>query len=338
MTRARRMLFAGSAIVIGLAGAVLSAEAVLRVTRGLPGQPPLDILIEPEGKYQTPDPVLGFRPLPGRYSALFDHRYPWHFTNLPDTTRITRPLETYIGRARGLGIWVFGCSFVQGWGLDDEGTLPWKLQERFPTHDVVNFGVGGYGTLQSLLQFQKALSERPKPLVVLLAYADFHDERNVRSTAWRDANISYARFGSTAQPYARFDGHGRLRVEHSDDRVPLMALRSRSALFDLGVVGYGMARDAFLRSHEVSEVLIQQFAEESRRQDVHFVLAGIWPSYLTRATIRRFAAKGVRAVDISVDRDDPANRIPYDGHPSAFANEQHADSLAAMLRRVRIVR
>jgi hypothetical protein len=327
------MLVAGSAIVIGLAGAVLSAEAVLRVCRGLPGQR-LDIVVEPGGKYQTPDPVLGFRPIPGRYSALFDHRYPWHFTNLPDTTRITRPLDTYVGRARGPGIWVFGCSFVQGWGLDDEGTLPWKLQERFPDHDVVNFGVGGYGTLQSLLQFQRVLRERPKPLVAILVYADFHDERNVRSMAWRDANISYERFGSTAQPFARLDGDGRLRVEHGDSAVPLIWFRSRSALFDLAVVGYGIARDAFLRSHEVSELLIQQFAEESRRHDVHFVLAGISPSDLTRAMVRRFAAKGVRAVDISVDLDDPANRIPYDGHPSAFANEQHADSIAAILRRV----
>lgn len=331
------MLFAASAILIGLAGALLSGEVLLRGVRGAPEAPPLDIVIEPGGKYQAPDAVLGFRPLPGSYTGLFDHRYLWHFTNLPDTTRITRPLNTYDGRPRGPGIWVFGCSFVQGWGLDDAETSSWKLQERFPDHDVVNFGVGGYGTLQSLLQLQQAFRERARPLVVILAYAHFHDERNTRTAAWRDANVSYARFGSTAQPYARLDGSGRLRVKHSDDAGLLMSLRSRSALFNLAVEGYEAIRDTGLRSHEVSELLIEQLADESRRHGARFVLAGIWPSVLTRATIRRFAAKGIPSADISVNQSDPANRIPYDGHPSARANEEHAKGMAAILRGARIV-
>jgi hypothetical protein len=293
----------------------------------------MDIVIEPGGKYQVPDPVLGFRPLPGSYVGVFDHRYVWHFTNLADTTRITRPLETYVGPPRGPGIWVFGCSFVQGWGLDDADTFPWKLQERFSGHDVVNFGVGGYGTLQSLLQFQRALHERPAPAVVVLAYAHFHDERNTRTTAWRDANFNYERFGTTAQPYARFDASGRLRVEHSDASVPLMSLRSRSAVFDLVAAGYGGLLDLRLRSHEVSERLIDQFVEESRRHGVSFVLTGISSWGITRATLGRFAARGMTTADISVNLDDPANRIPYDGHPSARANTAYAERVAAVLRR-----
>ena len=129
--------------MVGLAGALVSAEVLLRVVRGAPGPPELDIVIEPGGKYQAPDPVLGFRPLPGSYIGLFDHRDVWHFTNLPDTTRITRPVEAYTDTSRGPGIWVFGCSFVQGCGLSDTDTFPWKIQERFPAYDVVNFGVGG---------------------------------------------------------------------------------------------------------------------------------------------------------------------------------------------------
>ena len=310
--------------MVGLAGALVSAEVLLRVVRGAPGPPELDIVIEPGGKYQAPDPVLGFRPLPGSYIGLFDHRDVWHFTNLPDTTRITRPVDAYTDTSRGPGIWVFGCSFVQGWGLSDTDTFPWKIQERFQAYDVVNFGVGGYGTLQSLLQFKQALRERPTPRVVVLAYAHFHDERNVRTTAWRDANFSYNRFGTTAQPYARLDGSSGLHVAYSNDAAPLMPLRSRSALFDLAVAGFGGLGDLGLRSHEVSELLIEQFAEESRRHGAHFVLAGISSSAITRATLGRFEAKGIATADISVDLDDPANQIPFDGHPNARANEEYA--------------
>ena len=52
----------------------------------------------------------------------------------------------------------------------------------------------------------------------------------------------------------------------------------------------------------------------------------------TRETLRHFASKGVTTVDISTDPDDQRNLIPYDGHPSAFANEQSADKLAVVMR------
>ena len=326
------MRFAVAAILIGLAVAVLAGEALARAVWGAPEPPTLDIIVEPGGKTQVPDPLLGFRPIPGSYTVLFDHRYRWRITNLPDTTRITRPLEAYSVQPRSSGIWVFGCSFVQGWGLDDAETLPWKLQERFPDHDVVNFGVGGYGTLQSLRQFRQALRERPPPRAVILAYADFHDERNTRTARWRDANVSYARFGSTAQPYARLDGSNRLRIEYSDGAVPSLWLRSRSTLFKQAATGFGRIADLRLRSHRVSELLIEQFAQESRNHGAQFVLAGIWPSDLTRATIRQFSAWGIPSVDISADPGDTANWIPYDGHPSAVANDHHAGRLEPILR------
>jgi hypothetical protein len=334
-SRRRQRVFAVSAAVLGFAVALLLAEALLRAVRTPPER--LDIVVEPGGKYQAPDPVLGFRPLPGSYRVLFDHRYPWRLTNLPDSTRITRPLATYAGSPPRAGVWVFGCSFTQGWGVDDDETMPWKLQERLPAHDVVNFGVGGYGTLQSLLQYRRALKERPTPAAAILIYADFHDQRNVRTAAWRDANFNYERFGTIAQPYVRFDGSGGLRMEWGSGDVPMMAMRSRFEVFDVAVIGFGVVRDAFLRSHAVSERLIEQFVEESRTQGVEFVLAGIWPSDGTRATLRRFARQGVPAVDISVNQRDPRNQIPYDGHPSAVANEQHAVRLLATLTHARII-
>jgi hypothetical protein len=297
----------------------------------VPQPQPLDIVIEPGGKYQKPDPELGFTPLPGRYHALFDHRYPWTLTNLPDTTRITKPLERYGLDPAKPGIWIFGCSFTQGWGLDDSGTLPWKVQERLPDHEVVNFGVGGYGTLQSLLQYRRALAAKAKPAMAILVYADFHDQRNVRTDGWRDANFSYERFGTTAQPYARLGSSGALRYDWGSSDVPLMGLRARSAAINVAAIGFGRVRERFLNAHRVSELLIEQFAVESRQRGVRFVLAGIWPSEDTRDTLQYFSARGIETVDISTDQKDRRNLIPYDGHPSAFANEQSAAKLAAAL-------
>ncbi len=210
--------------------------------------------------------------------------------------------------------------------------MPWKLQERFADHDVVNFGVGEYGTLQSLLQFRRALKEKPTPKSVVLVYAGFHDQRNVRSDAWRDANFNYERFGTTSQPYARLDWSGGLRYEWGSGEVPLMSVRAHSVAFNVAMVGLGKIRARFLHQHRVSELLIDRFIDESRRNGITFVLAGISPYGATRDTLAHFAAQGIKAVDISTDQNDQRNLISYDGHPSAFANDQSADKLAAALR------
>src|SRR3989442_4574849 len=50
-------------------------------------------------------------------------------------------------------------------------SYPWLLQEKFPNYDVVNFGVMGYGTVQSLIQDRK--STRLNSSHVRISYAVF---------------------------------------------------------------------------------------------------------------------------------------------------------------------
>jgi hypothetical protein len=332
LPRTRQRAFQAIALTLSVVFSLALAEVALRVYPVIPPPEQLDIEIDPGGKYQEPDAELGFRPLPGTYRFVFDHKYPWTLTNLPDTTRITRPVSAYTDSSPQPALWIFGCSFTQGWGLDDNGTMPWKVQERLPFYDVVNFGVGGYGTLQSLIQFRRALTERPSPQVVVLVYADFHDQRNVRTDAWRDANFNFERFGTTSQPYARLDWSGNLVYGWGDGVVPLMGWRRRSAALNVAAIGYGRVKALFLREHRVSELLIEQFANESRQRGIQFVLAGVWPNDGTRDMLRAFAERGITTVDVSTDQKNPQNLIPYDGHPSAFANEHSANTLVRALR------
>jgi hypothetical protein len=44
-----------------------------------------------------------------------------------------------VGPAHGADV-VGGCSFTQGWGLDDTETYPWLLRPRLPDVGVRNFG------------------------------------------------------------------------------------------------------------------------------------------------------------------------------------------------------
>jgi hypothetical protein len=104
----------------------------------------------------------------------------------------------------------------------------------------------------------------------------------------------------------------------------LIAWRSRSVLLDLLVNAFGAALDVGLRSDHLTELLINQFAEERRRHGVRFVLAGITPE--AWEIVQKFAAEHVVTADISVDLLNPANQIAFDGHPNGHAMNLRADS------------
>jgi hypothetical protein len=86
-------------------------------------------VVSPGGLLTGPDSVLGFTYLPGRFQVTFENGDSWLTTHGADTLRVTRSGEARAPAGRP-GLWVFRCSFIHGWGLNDDETLPWKLQRR----------------------------------------------------------------------------------------------------------------------------------------------------------------------------------------------------------------
>ena len=138
---------------------------------------PAPLSVTPGERLYRADPALGYGMLPGRFTVRFPTGDAFRLTNGDDSLRKSRP-AAQAPEPEAPALWIFGCSFSYGWGVDDEDVYAWQLQEALPRWDVTNFSVNGYGTLQSLLQLEKALAERPAPAVVVLAYAGFHDARN----------------------------------------------------------------------------------------------------------------------------------------------------------------
>src|SRR5262249_10125369 len=80
---------------------------------------------------------------------------------------------------------VFGCSFTYGWLVNDAETYPYLLQAALPEYRIVNFAVPGYGNVQSLLQFKRALATHAnKPALALFTYG-FFMTREILLTARR---------------------------------------------------------------------------------------------------------------------------------------------------------
>ncbi len=81
----------------------------------------------------------------------------------PNGQRASRPDCKRTGKPRVLAL---GCSYLYGFGLNDEDTLVWKLNEHFTRAVFDNYGVVGWGTYQSLLLGEYLLQKETYDLVL----------------------------------------------------------------------------------------------------------------------------------------------------------------------------
>lgn len=130
----------------------------------------------------TDDPIVGWKHKPGTYRYIEDNK------GSPRAFEVTFREDgaRFSGAALNFGrplVGLLGCSFVEGFGLDNNAALGAQLQKRLPMYSVENFGVSGYGTYQSLLTF-RTIADRYGQMprsVVVYGFADFHAHRNVVS-------------------------------------------------------------------------------------------------------------------------------------------------------------
>ncbi|MGM9991436.1 MAG: hypothetical protein ACI376_01115 [Candidatus Bruticola sp.] len=81
----------------------------------------------------------------------------------PDGQRASRP---YKERAAHPRVLMLGCSYLYGFGLNDEQTLAWKLNQHYPQASFDNYGTVGWGTYQSLLLGEYLLRSQTYDLVL----------------------------------------------------------------------------------------------------------------------------------------------------------------------------
>jgi hypothetical protein len=285
--------------------------------------------VVPGGHRTMPHPTLGYTGLPGSFVGTMPTGYSFRATHLPSGRRITHPLDTYDGSHRKPEIWIFGCSWTYGWSLSDEETFPWLLQERFPEYEVVNFGMDGYGTTHSAMQFREALKSK-SPKVVILAYAGFHDVRNTLSRVRRKYVAPHNKLEApVVHPNARLE-NGELRYSVEQVEYTEFPLMRHSALVHYLEWRYIAHETPRHQNRAVTLAIIADMADLAKKHEASFVLAAIDGAQETLAWAKD---KDIPGLDISVDRTLPENsNRPHDSHPSALANRRFADKLEAFLR------
>ncbi len=331
LSRRKKILFVLAFNTLLVLLCLFGAELALRWKGLRPWTfPPPDFISETPGTYYRNDPTLGYLSKPGEFRFTQPGAYTFKMTHLGNGLRITHPLETYSGKEKK-EIWIFGCSFTQGWTLDDEETYPWLLQENFPDYEIVNFGVAGYGTVQSLLQFREALEKGKKPALVIGTYASFHDMRNALTRAWIKTLMTFSGLGVT-RPYMRLARDNQVQLFYAPLKYHEVPLARYSALANYLDDTYNRSLESSYHSHEVSKAIIEEFYRLCKANGIDFVVAGIYSDATTNEMLEYCNSKGMMTVDISVDLSIKKNtNLPYDSHPSAIADQQYAEKLESFL-------
>jgi hypothetical protein len=194
---------------------------------------------------------------------------------------------------------------------------------------AVNFGVDGYGTVQSLIQFKEALAKRKQPALVIIAYGSFHDERNAALRSWTKWN----QIG--VLPYARLGWDGKLKYLKEPVVYREFPFMRYSAFMHFLEKSYDRWEGTIRQSHEISKAVIDEFSGLCKEKGIKLVVAGLFADQATNDMLEHCSRQGIKAISISVDLNVPENMsLPYDRHPSAKANKLYAEKLEPIVAKI----
>lgn len=169
-------------IFIGVGAVFLLAEGVLRIA-GIPPRVVItrgEILKSHGLTILRPDRELGWAYAPG-LAVRMQFGPPRWIDVFTDKDGIRIPSDGFQLDPSKPSILFVGCSFTMGHALFYEETVAGRIAAlpQFPLQ-VVNLGVQGYGTDQTLLALKKYIS-RFNTTMVVYTFLDGHIRRNIRS-------------------------------------------------------------------------------------------------------------------------------------------------------------
>jgi len=281
------------------------------------------------------DPVRGWRNRVGEHHYSCDigtEKLEIRQTLWPGGFRATAPIQ----EDRPEKLLLVGCSCTYGLFLSDHETFGWKLQEAFPSVQVINAGVPGYSTVQALLTLRGYLEGGDTARVVLYSHISHHALRNVAESRWA-RNLSFG-VGSVL-PRVGLGSDGALR-----ELPPLDLRRSlwirHSYVLDLGQFAWARISDLDQETRRQAATLtVMRLQELARQHGATLAVAHIGhPDKESDREIAAFRRAGVDTVldcRVQVNAENAAPADPGRHHGNADVHTAYstciAEGLASLL-------
>jgi hypothetical protein len=173
MDKTKKRRIAGNLIVliVSVFVSLLLAEVVLRKIS--------PVGMDTSFRYRIPDPILGWvlKPNLDYVEKISGEKVPVEY-NSRGFRDVEHNIENYRGRFRMV---VLGDSFMEAYSVQLNDAFHRRLdkliRDKGIDSEVINLGVGGYGTLQEYLLFHQ-IGKRYRPEIILLGFYLGNDIRN----------------------------------------------------------------------------------------------------------------------------------------------------------------
>lgn len=252
-----------------------------------------------------------------------------------DGKRITRLDSTQDSLAK---VFIMGCSFTYGMGVDDSLSFPYKVQDHFGNLNVQNFGVPGYGSIQSYLQLKKELENDHIPEVVLVNFCDFHDERNSLTPRFRNSLvIGYQRSNDeTSAELAKskfpFIENGQIKLVSFKNLYSNWSGRETFATVNYFQTMNDERLTGQIDQLKNSETLFLKMQALCDQYEIRFIVTGLTRGPELTSFLFRLEKAGIEVHDISLNLSlKKYNQLPYDTHPNAVAHAYFSKKIIDLL-------
>jgi len=324
---------------------LLASELVLRLI----GFKPIEIIpsdhkSNPNGVF-SPDDSLGLKLQPGKYRVSLRDEIFYNVTHDSSGNRTTGKL---INSDTVPVIQIYGCSYAYGWGVDDEKTLSYRLNEKLK-ENVISKAVPSHGTVQPLIILRRLKRKKNLPSKTIYCYNDFHTSRNIIDRYWRQVMFlgllssklddydtetinNWAYVGAEME-----NGNIHLTTKKVKDFYRMFPLRDHSALVNILESIYINVEVQRLTSKafDVTTQMLVEMNDICHSNGGEFILAIMSCGDSTKQIVEFCKNNGIETVDICPEGQfsDHSQYVvaSWDSHPNEFGHEYFADAIYTYL-------
>lgn len=285
------------------------------------------------------DENMGLKLRPGSFDVTINDSLKYTASHSADGIRSKHLLDQSNSLPK---IFLFGCSFTYGMGVNDDEVLSYHLQNKLSNHCLYNFGVPGYGNVQGWLKLNELVQRNIIPDVVVFNFADFHMERNVLAPNYRQSlMMGYQRSSDSLEssmdlskfPYiTTVQDSLIIRHESWDDLYDNWSGRETFALVNFLQTRANKSTSDAIQISKMNLLLFKEIKKFCDSHGIILLVVGITKSTLTTDFLKALNQEDIITSDAGLNFELPEwSNLPYDSHPNAKAHKVLADRIYSIL-------
>ena len=277
------------------------------------------------------DSLLGYSLLPGKYTFHYKNGYSFAVTHNKFGERMISKEVSYDGLPK---IAVYGDSNFYGFGLNDDQTWTYKLQQKNKSNQIINHSVFGYSLFLNYLKYKKNIEAGETPIVAVFLIASYDFGRQtMNANARKNFVVNQKVSNMYLYPYLEIV-KGKLSINKQPLKSSFINNLSRYSSFSNFVeTRVNTILDDRIDYKTINNSVIDSIVLISKKYKVEPVFALLNDDESTKTIKKRLDKLKCKSVYINYDLSNKKySLLPFDNHPNAYTNTLYCNNIDSLLK------